>query len=79
MKLGLTVVTATLWALVCGNEYEFNFKNANYIFNEIHSSARQFGSSLNHNGMAFFLATVGAGVEFYHGSSSADPVRGMEW
>ncbi|KAL1885933.1 hypothetical protein Plec18167_001434 [Paecilomyces lecythidis] len=53
--------------------------NANHIFNAIHSSMRQWGSSLNHNGMSFFLATVPKGTQFYHGTSSSEPVNGTEW
>lgn len=53
--------------------------NANYIFNAIHSSMRQWGSSLNHNGMSFFMATVPEGTQLYHGSASKEVVRGMEW
>lgn len=53
--------------------------NANHLFNAIHSSARQWGSSINHNGMSVFLATVPAGTQLYHGTSSADSVRGLEW
>ncbi|OAF99695.1 uncharacterized protein CC84DRAFT_1169214 [Paraphaeosphaeria sporulosa] len=53
--------------------------NANHIFNAIHSSMRQWGSSLNHNGMSFFMATVPADTQLYHGSSSEDVVKGMEW
>ncbi|KAE8152231.1 hypothetical protein BDV25DRAFT_128130 [Aspergillus avenaceus] len=53
--------------------------NANHIFNAIHSSMRQWGSSLQHNGMSFFLATVPAGTQFYHGNASPDPVNGTDW
>jgi hypothetical protein len=53
--------------------------NANHIFNAIHSSMRQWGSSLNHNGMSFFLATVPEGTQFYHGTHSPHPVEGSEW
>lgn len=53
--------------------------NANHIFNAIHSSMRQWGSSLNHNGMSFFMAQVPAGTHFYHGSGFRQPVEGMEW
>lgn len=54
--------------------------NANHIFNAIHSSMRQFGSSLHHNGMSFFIATVPAGTHFYHsGSNDETAVKGMEW
>ncbi|KAL4881090.1 hypothetical protein BJY04DRAFT_207748 [Aspergillus karnatakaensis] len=53
--------------------------NANHIFNAIHSSMRQWGSSLNHNGMSFFLATVPEGTQLYHGDWRSDPVQGPEW
>lgn len=53
--------------------------NANHIFNAIHSSMRQWGSSLNHNGMSFFMAMVPADTQLYHGSSSKEVVKGMEW
>lgn len=53
--------------------------NANHIFNAIHSSMRQWGSSLNHNGMSFFLATVPEGTQLYHGTWDPDFVKGMQW
>ncbi|KAF7167951.1 hypothetical protein CNMCM6106_003300 [Aspergillus hiratsukae] len=53
--------------------------NANHIFNAIHSSMRQWGSSLHHNGMSFFLASVPAGTQLYHGTGQSDPVNGTEW
>ncbi|KAF2815527.1 uncharacterized protein BDZ99DRAFT_345969, partial [Mytilinidion resinicola] len=53
--------------------------NANHIFNAIHSSMRQWGSSLNHNGMSFFLATVPEGTQLYHGTWKEERVDGMEW
>ncbi|KAK4544995.1 hypothetical protein LTR36_003900 [Oleoguttula mirabilis] len=54
-------------------------QHASHIFNAIHSSMRQFGSSLNHNGMSVFLATVPEDTEFYHGTSSKYRVNGTEW
>ncbi|PYH38669.1 uncharacterized protein BO87DRAFT_131117 [Aspergillus neoniger CBS 115656] len=54
-------------------------QNANHIFNSIHSSMRQWGSSLQHNGMSLFLASVPAGTQFYHGTSIPDPINGTEW
>ncbi|KAJ5930399.1 hypothetical protein N7466_005892 [Penicillium verhagenii] len=54
-------------------------KNANHIFNVIQDSMRQWGSSLHHNGVSFFLATVPAGTQFYHGTSLSVPVNGTEW
>ena len=53
--------------------------NANHIFNAIHSSVRQWGGSLNHNGMSVFLATVPEGTQLYHGTSDPDLVQGMQW
>ena len=53
--------------------------NANHIFNAIHSSMRQWGSSLNHNGMSFFPAHIPAGTELYHGTGTPDPVEVTEW
>ena len=53
--------------------------NTNHIFNAIHSSMRQWGSSINHNGMSFFLATVPKELQFYHGTHMSKPVTGMEW
>ena len=54
-------------------------KNVNHVFNVIHDSMRQWGSSLHHNGVSFFLATVPAGTQFYHGTSASTPVNGTEW
>ncbi|KAF2459620.1 hypothetical protein BDY21DRAFT_338747 [Lineolata rhizophorae] len=53
--------------------------NAAHIFNALHSSMRQWGSSINHNGQSFFLASVPAHTQFYHGTSIDWPVTGMEW
>ncbi|KAH8816039.1 hypothetical protein F5884DRAFT_852499 [Xylogone sp. PMI_703] len=54
-------------------------KNANHIFNAIHSAMRQWGSSLKHNGMSFFPATVPKGALLYHGTGEVERVTGMEW
>jgi hypothetical protein len=53
--------------------------NTNHIFNAIHSSMRQWGSSVLHNGMSLFIATVPQGVQFYHGTDTNQSVTGMEW
>ncbi|QSZ30399.1 hypothetical protein DSL72_004922 [Monilinia vaccinii-corymbosi] len=53
--------------------------NAPEIFNAIHSSMRQWGSSLKHNGMSFFPATVPKGTLFYHGTHTPEPAKGLEW
>jgi hypothetical protein len=54
-------------------------RNANHVFNAIHSSMRQWGSSLNHNGMSFFPAMVPAGTQLYHGNPENITITGMEW
>ncbi|KAK6007442.1 hypothetical protein QM012_004256 [Aureobasidium pullulans] len=53
--------------------------HANHVFNAIHNSMRQFGSSLNHNGMSLFIATVPQATELYHGTSNKDRVNGTQW
>ena len=53
--------------------------NANYIFNSVHHAMRQWGSSLDHNGMSVFLATVPPSTEFYHGTSSPRAINGTQW
>lgn len=64
-------------ALHAANSTKLHYSN--HIFNAIHSSMRQWGSSLNHNGMSFFLATVPEGTQLYHGTHSPEPVKGTEW
>jgi hypothetical protein len=54
-------------------------QNSFHIFNALHSSMRQWGSSLNYNGMSFFPAFVPKGTEFYHGRGTNETVTGMEW
>lgn len=55
------------------------FRNANHVFNAIHSSMRQWGSSIFHNGMSVFPAVVPAGTQFYHGAPLENPVQDREW
>lgn len=69
----------TLAAADFSDEAQVPLKNSNHVFNAIHSSMRQWGSSLSHNGMSFFLASVPEGTQFYHGRSSNESVKGMEW
>ena len=65
--------------VTCPSETLPVHNNANHIFNAIHSSMRQWGSSLNHNGMSFFPGYLPAGTELYHGRGSPDQVKWMEW
>ncbi|KAH6847693.1 hypothetical protein B0I37DRAFT_405601 [Chaetomium sp. MPI-CAGE-AT-0009] len=53
--------------------------NAFDIFNAIHSAMRQWGSSLNHNGMSLFTVTIPPGVLLHHGSPNPTPPAGPEW
>lgn len=62
--------------------HEVARQNGFHIFNSIHSAMRQWGSSLNHNGMALIPATVPRGSLFYHGTHrnrTAGPPPGPEW
>ncbi len=77
--MAIFITIFCLLTLAYGTHTEPEIKYANYIFNEIVSSARQFGSSLNHNGMAFFIATVPIGLELYHGSGSKARVEKLDW
>ncbi|KAL2193782.1 hypothetical protein P885DRAFT_44303 [Corynascus similis CBS 632.67] len=54
-------------------------QNAFHIFNAVHSAMRQWGSSLNHNGMSAFLVTIPEGVLLHHGTNLPDPPAGPEW
>ncbi|KAG8164275.1 hypothetical protein KVR01_006193 [Diaporthe batatas] len=54
-------------------------ENAFAIFNSIHSAMRQWGSSVNHNGLSFYLATAPEGSIFYHGGFSPDRPDSFEW
>lgn len=54
-------------------------QNAFELFNSIQSAMRQWGSSINHNGMSFYLATAPEGSIFYHGGYSPDRPKTHEW
>ncbi|ROW03661.1 hypothetical protein VMCG_05349 [Cytospora schulzeri] len=54
-------------------------QNAFALFNSIHSAMRQWGSSLNHNGMSFYLATAPEGSIFYHGDYTPKRPESFEW
>ncbi|KAN0096666.1 hypothetical protein V8E51_015471 [Hyaloscypha variabilis] len=62
-----------------GPSLESASANAPQIFNAIHSSMRQWGSSLNHNGMTFFPARIPNNTHLYHGTHTPHAVKGMEW
>lgn len=49
------------------------------IFNAVHDSMRQWGASLHHNGMSFFLATVPEGVIFHHGNNQQQSPLEPDW
>lgn len=80
----LCVLTATAAVVLpntnlCNQRHTNEIDDANHVFNAIHSSMRQWGSSVNHNGMSLFLAQVPAGTQFYHGTHASTPVQGLEW
>lgn len=62
-----------------GPRIEIARENGVQIFNAVHSSMRQWGSSLKHNGMSYFPARIPANTILYHGTHISDPVKGMEW
>ncbi len=62
-----------------GPSLESAKSNAPLIFNDIHSSMRQRGSSLNHNGMSLFPGRIPNNTHLYHGTHKPDAVKGMEW
>ncbi|KAI9324715.1 hypothetical protein DFJ73DRAFT_955060 [Zopfochytrium polystomum] len=49
------------------------------VFNAVHDAMRQWGSSVHHNGMTVFPATVPKGVLFYHGSPRKETPKVPEW
>src|SRR6266536_6638969 len=57
--------------------------NANSIFNAIHSSMRQWASSIKHNGMSFFPARIPERTLLYHGwpdnKPPGFPIGGLDW
>lgn len=53
--------------------------DANLIFNSIYAAMRQWGSSVQHNGMSLFPAYIPEGTLLYHGRGEAERVTGMEW
>jgi hypothetical protein len=75
----LLIPLVFLLGTACAFFEQAKVHNANHIFNAVHSSMRQWGSTLNHNGMSFFLANIPSGTHLYHGSRSSEPEQGMEW
>jgi hypothetical protein len=79
------LIAATLMILAASSSQSHsNFRppklpHANRIFNTVHSVMRQWGSSVNYNGMSIFFATIPEDVKLYHGDSRAEPVKGMQW
>lgn len=53
--------------------------NSFALFNSVHSAMRQFGSSVHHNGLSFYLAQAPEGSVFYHGSYTTETPPGFEW
>jgi hypothetical protein len=53
--------------------------NSNIIFNAIHSAARQWGSSVHHNGISVFRVTIPEGTLLYHGNAYPEVPDIPEW
>lgn len=49
------------------------------LFNSVHSAMRQFGSSVHHNGLSFYLAQAPEGSVFYHGDYSPERPWSFDW
>ncbi|KAI1073643.1 hypothetical protein F5B20DRAFT_566312 [Whalleya microplaca] len=49
------------------------------IFNAVSHAMRQWGSSLHHNGMSLFLATVPEGVLLHHGNNGPESPTEPDW
>lgn len=77
------VFTVILISKCCCGELtvsqDFTIQNANHLFNAVHHTMRQWGSSLHHNGMSFWMATVPKDTHFYHGRSDNKTPTGLEW
>ncbi|KAH8880471.1 hypothetical protein GQ53DRAFT_755035 [Thozetella sp. PMI_491] len=54
-------------------------QNGPRVFNAVHDAMRQWGSSLHHNGMSFFLATVPEGVLLHHGNGMQESPTWPDW
>ncbi|KAF7532195.1 hypothetical protein G7054_g8188 [Neopestalotiopsis clavispora] len=50
-----------------------------HVFNAINSALRKQESTINQNGMSFFLTTVPHGTPLYHGNPRSDRVNGTEF
>ncbi len=66
-------------ALDNGPHVDHARENAPHIFNALHSAMRQWGSSLKHNGMSFFTASIPNNTLLYHGTHTKDRINGTEW
>ncbi|KAI1419488.1 hypothetical protein F5Y12DRAFT_777496 [Xylaria sp. FL1777] len=73
------LVAASVVADSFGPSEELARLRAPQIFNAVHNAMRQWGSSLHHNGMSFFLATVPKGVLLHHGNNSPLSPSEPEW
>ncbi|KAJ9133809.1 hypothetical protein NKR23_g10470 [Pleurostoma richardsiae] len=77
--LALALLLASAAALDFGPSEEIARERGPDVFNAVHDAMRQWGSSLHHNGMSFFLATVPEGVLFHHGNSREQSPTDPDW
>lgn len=62
-----------------GPSVQYAKENAIHVFNALHASMRQWDSSLKHNGMSFFCASIPNNTLLYHGTGSDKAIEGTEW
>lgn len=62
-----------------GPSVKYAKENGIQVFNAIHASMRQWDSSLKHNGMSFFRASIPNNTLLYHGTGTAKAIEGIEW
>jgi hypothetical protein len=62
-----------------GPDTQYAKENAIKVFNALHASMRQWDSSLKHNGMSFFAASIPNNTLLYHGTHTDKAVEGIEW
>lgn len=82
--VGLTLAICTLLSREAAAEplrpgHESARTNAHGIFNDVHSAGRQWGSSIDHNGLGLFPAVVPKGTLLYHGARSNQTPTEPEW
>ncbi|KAI0180548.1 hypothetical protein GGR52DRAFT_249048 [Hypoxylon sp. FL1284] len=83
VALALMTSSTALSGVVTPNDFGPTLERARekgpQIFNAVHNAMRQFGSSLNHNGMSLFPAVIPEGVILYHGAATREVPDKPDW